>query len=162
MPVPYRLLSGLALAALAACANTPPPDTSCGDLSGTYINTGTPEGVLLSDVLQLPSAARTVTIDGSADRQTLSARAGTARKTLREGTDFSCSGGRIELAAPQRTASAVPLLASTEELTRYALERAGHTLLGHRTVTTSAVAYGIPMRGPPHPAPDVGWQAADR
>jgi hypothetical protein len=156
-----RSLSAALLLALTACADQPAPDARCADISGMYVNAGTPDGVLLSDVLlQLPSDEKAVWIDNHAGSGPLTVQVGTVRKALQPGKDFSCSKGRIVLVAPQRSASELPPLASTREVTSYALEKSGTALLGHRSVTTSATAYGIPLRGPAHEAPDIVWRAA--
>ncbi|WP_296560200.1 hypothetical protein [Pigmentiphaga sp.] len=145
----------------AAACTTVPPTTPCPDLSGTYADLSEPSAVSLATVLfNAPSSVGTLTLSRAANDALVVSTVG-ERHILRPGADFSCADGQFELGATTQTASAVPPLASTREVTRYIFQRlADGSLVAHRSVTTSAVAYGIPFSGPAHRVPDLVWNIA--
>ncbi len=146
---------------VAACASPEMP-VSCADISGNYRNAGdTADTPLASVLFQAGSGAKTVSISRDANARDFMVVAGAKQDVLRQDQDFTCIRQGLALNRTSSTSNALPPLASSQETTSYTLQKAADgALIAHRSVKTSAVAYGVPFAGPPHEAADVRWQPA--
>lgn len=154
-------LACFVVAVTSGCATTTSSDTACPDISGTYRNPSDAAGPRLSEVLaHIDSDAPVVAIATASDGNSIALNIRGERKLLYKEKDFTCSAGKVHLTEPIRTGSSLPPLASTQETTQFSLAMRGSQLVGHRRVTTSAVAYGVPLRGPTRSEADVVWNTA--
>lgn len=166
-------MRGIAIAAtilvatLAGCAG-PEPQRPCPDLTGAYVNAPVSrnragEDDDLTHIFfdqEGKAAPRVVHLDMQG--QQLSVSAGSARRTLAQGSDFTCSDDGLRLVAPVVSGVDVAGVVTDQTETHYTFRRQADGALVASTTERRHVKFIAPaVTGPTRPGASLSWQQVD-